>query len=287
MDKESFFLHLKTKGYVKETANYYDSNRKHYEKWLTENKLTLVQVMYTDLMNYIGFLQTQEDKSNVMINKHLKAIELYYNYKELPNIANNVRVRKGKQEAKLYLTEKDITQLYKHYKSTSVSYYSYSDKLLLSLCIYQALELKELLNLKLEDINLEKGTIYIASGTHLKNSRTLELEAHQILPLHNYIINHREEGEQLFLPQGLAKARLAKQLGKIHNSLVAQTEELPFNYQSLKQLRQSRIVIWIKQYGLRETQYLSGHKGIDSIERYQSGDIEDLSKQIEKLHPLG
>jgi hypothetical protein len=91
----------------------------------------------------------------------------------------------------------------------------------------------------------------------------------------------------LFLPQSKALKRLAKQLGQIHKSLMIQTKELEFKYQSLKQLRQSRIVCWIKQYGLREAQYLSGHKGIDSIERYQSEDIEDLSKQIEKLHPMG
>ena len=63
-------------------------------------------------------------------------------------------------------------------------------------------------------MDLEKGTIYIASGKHLKNSRTLKLEAHQIIPLHNYITNHREQGEQLFLPQAKALKRLARQLGQ-------------------------------------------------------------------------
>ena len=285
----SFKQHLQHNSYVKEVANYYSINATHYKNWLQENKLTLHKANYTHLMNYIGYLQAQ-GKSNTIINKHLKSIEHYYNYKELPNIANLVRLQSGKQQAKLYLDEKDLNTLYKYYKTTAVSYYKHSDKLLLSLCIYQSLELKELVNLKLEAINLEKGTIYIASGTHLKHSRTLPLEAHQIIPLHHYITNHRNnklQKEQLFLPQGLAKHRLARQLGLIHKTLVLQTEALEFNYQSLKQLRQSRIVCWIKHYGLRETQYLSGHKGIDSIERYQNEDLEDLSKQIEKLHPLG
>ncbi len=286
MEKDTFYLHLKNKDYVKEVVNYYSKNAVYYENWLEENKLILQKTKYTHLMNYIGYLQAQ-GKSNVMINKHLKSIELYYNYKELPNIANNVRLRSGKQEAKLYLSEKDLNTLYKHYKVTATNYYKYSDKLLLSLTIYQGLELKELVNLKVENIDLEKGSIYIASGKYLKNSRTLQLEAHQIIPLHNYITNYREQGEQLFLPQGKALKRLAKQLGQIHKTLVVQTKALEFNYQSLKQLRQSRIVCWIKHHGLRETQYLSGHKGIDSIERYQSEDIEDLSKQIEKLHPMG
>jgi site-specific recombinase XerD len=286
MEKEDFKTYLENKKYVKETVNYYYKNALYYENWLEENKLNLTEANYTDLMNYIGFLQEQ-GKSNVMINKHLKSIELYYNYKEISNIAHNVRVKSSKQEAKLYLNEKDINTLYKQYEIDSNNYYKYSDKILLSFIIYQSLELKELVNLKLENIDLEKGTIYIASGKYLKNSRIVKLEAHQIIPLHTYITSHREQGEQLFLPQSKALKRLAKQLGQIHKSLMIQTKELEFKYQSLKQLRQSRIVCWIKQYGLREAQYLSGHKGIDSIERYQSEDIEDLSKQIEKLHPMG
>lgn len=69
--------------------------------------------------------------------------------------------------------------------------------------------------------------------------------------------------------------------------LKEETKDLEITYQSLKQLRQSRIMTWIKQQGLRQVQYLSGHKGIISIERYKGQDIEDLSKQIEKLDPFG
>lgn len=283
---ENFKGYLKNKGYLKETVNYYSKNVLYYLNWLEENKINLTKAKYTHLMNYIGFLQEQ-GKSHVMINKHLKSIELYYNYKEISNIAHDVRLKNGKQDAKLYLSEKDVNTIYKAYKTTSNNYHKYSDKILLSFIIYQSLELKELVNLKLEHVDLEKGTMYIASGKYLKNSRILKLEAHQIIPLHNYITNHREQGEQLFLPQAKALKRLSKQLGLVHKSLVIQTKALEFNYQTLKQLRQSRIVLWIKQYGLRETQYLSGHKGIDSIERYKSEDIEDLSKQIEKLHPMG
>jgi integrase/recombinase XerD len=287
-NKTDFYFHLKAQNYVNETASYYQKNIQHYKNWLTKNKLEIENTTYQTLLNYVGFLQ--ESKSNIIINKHLKSLELYYDFKELSNIVSNVRLKTSKANTRLYLKEKELKCIYDDFKTTNTNYYQYSDKILLSLTIYQALEKQEIYNLKLSDVNLEKGTIYIASGKHLKNSRTLKLEAHQIIPLHTYITNHREENEeleQLFLPQCKAKNRLSKQLTQLHKILLFQLKEEELIYQSLKQLRQSRIVIWIKQYGLRQAQYLSGHKGITSIERYKGQDIEDLSKQIEKLHPLG
>ena len=286
---KGFYTYLQQKGYVIETINYYSYNAYYYQKWLDENNIPLPKANYNDLMNYIAYLQSCE-KSNVMINKHLKSIELYYNYLEAPNIATNVRVKKKHTHARLFLTEKELTMLYNNYQSRSTTYYNYSDKLILGLIIYQSLELHDLLLLRKADINLVKGSIYIPSGKHLKNSRMLELQAHQIIPLQKYLTHHRKEVETsdlLFLPQALMKHRLVKQLKLIHQSVKEIAVAQDHSYQSLRQLRQSRLVLWIKQYGLRETQYLSGHKGITSIERYQKQDIEDLSKQILKFHPLG
>ena len=286
---KGFYTYLQQKGYVVETINYYSYNAYYYQKWLTENNIPLPKANYNDLMNYIAYLQFCK-KSNVIINKHLKSIELYYNYLKAPNIAVNVRVKKKHTHARLFLTEKELTTLYNNYQSTSTTYYNYSDKLILGLTIYQGLELQDLLLLRKADINLVKGSIYIPSGKHLKNSRTLELQAHQIIPLQKYLVHHRKEVETsdlLFLSQGLMKHRLIKQLNLIHHSVKEIGEAQEYSYQSLRQLRQSRLVLWIKQYGLRETQYLSGHKGITSIERYQKQDVEDLSKQILKFHPLG
>lgn len=286
MQNDNFYFYLKRKGYVHEVANYYSSNARYYSTWLQNNNHLLATAQYTDLMHYIGHLQAQ-GKSPVMINKHLRSIEHYYNYKKHPNIAHNLRLKGGKQDAKRYLEAEDLEALYMHYKSATQYHYSSTDSLLLSLIIYQSLSLQELALLTPKAVNLDKGTLYIAGGKYLKNSRTLKLEAHQILPLHTHITTNKLQGNYLFLEHPKLKHRMAKQLGRIHKVLIEQNKSTAIGYQSLKQLRQSRLVYWIKHYGLRQTQYLSGHKGIDSIERYQSEDIEDLAQQIAKLHPLG
>jgi len=72
----------------------------------------------------------------------------------------------------------------------------------------------------------------------------------------------------------------------MQKDLKKQLETTPINYKNIAQLRQSRISLWIKQYGIRQAQYLSGRKSIVSMERYQQMDLQDLSKQIELFHPM-
>jgi len=53
------------------------------------------------------------------------------------------------------------------------------------------------------------------------------------------------------------------------------------------QLRASVIVKWLKQYNLREVQYLAGHRYISSTESYQQSEMEGLSEEVNQFHPLG
>ena len=276
---QEFKKYLLDKGYVVETAIYYSYNVFHYQKWLDQHPILLAKATYNDLMDYVAYLQSS-GKSSIIINKHLKSIDLYYNYLELPNIASTLRLRKHKTAARLFLNEKVLEDLYNLYESSSIM-----DQLLVGFTIYQALELHDLMLLTTAGIDLTKGTIYIPSGKHLKISRTLALKATQILPIQNYL-QQKGSSDLLFLGD-YSKNQLGNRLSRIHKRLQSLTKESNIKYQHLRQLRQSRIVVWIKQYGLREAQYLSGHKGISSIERYQKQDIEDLRKQIKKFHPLG
>ena len=52
------------------------------------------------------------------------------------------------------------------------------------------------------------------------------------------------------------------------------------------QIRQSVIVHWLKTRNLREVQYMAGHKYVSLTERYQTNNLDNLQKKLEKLHPL-
>ena len=54
-----------------------------------------------------------------------------------------------------------------------------------------------------------------------------------------------------------------------------------------KQLRASVIVKWLRMYNLRKVQYMAGHRYISSTEAYQQSEMEGLTEEVNKFHPLG
>ena len=105
----------------------------------------------------------------------------------------------------------------------------------------------------------------------------MNLEAHQILQLHHYIENHRDKTtEKLISPQTAKFANLHDQFKALNNQIRKLGTEINCNIVRLNQLRQSRITLWIKQHGLRKTQYMAGFKRVENVERYRQQDSEDL-----------
>jgi site-specific recombinase XerD len=56
--------------------------------------------------------------------------------------------------------------------------------------------------------------------------------------------------------------------------------------QNPKQIRASAITNWLKNYNLRQVQYMAGHKYVSSTERYQLNNLDNLQSKLEKYHPL-
>jgi site-specific recombinase XerD len=293
---ETFKKQLLKKGYTDKTIKDFLMRVALFDSWLQSNSLTYNTFTYHKLLEYIGSLQTQ-GKSKNSINTTLRTLEYYYNYLKLPNIALNVRQRGIQREQPLLFTEEELSSIYNNYNEPLQNgYFRYTNQLLLSLLIYQAIDKPEIYRLELKDINLEKGTIYIAAGSRRKNNRIVHLEARQIIPLHEYITKYRainhplQKGNpiksmKLFSPNCDKEHRLNDQLKILITTIKSQNPQI--NILRLSQLKQSRIGIWIKQHGLRKAQYLSGYKAINAVERYKGMDMQDLTLQIEKFHPLG
>ena len=266
-----------------------------FTAWLQLQKLTLKTIKYNQLLNYIGYLQSQ-GKSKTSINTTLRAIEHYYHFLKIDNIALNVRLRGVTQEQIILLSEEELQEIYINYQNTTKhGYFKYSNKLILGLMIFQALDKQDIMNLELSDLDLEKGIIKVPGGIRRKNSRVVKLEAHQIIPFHDYITEYRgigrnnkpnqEESEKLFHPNVNKEQRLHEQLKALSKTIKEQNPTL--NIKRLTQLKQSRIGIWIDLHGLRKAQYLAGYKDVGNIEKYRNKDMKNLSKQIEMFHPLG
>jgi site-specific recombinase XerD len=283
---EDFTNYLIKNGFVAKTRQrmLYCSN--HYCNWLTERNISTEEATYKDLLNYIGDLQ--KEKSKPVINEHLRAVSHYYRSLQLPDIAYQVRVRGIEKPQLILFNEEELNHIYNNYEpKAQKGFWRHSDKILLGFIIYQALDERDILRIELEHLQLEKGTIQIPAGQKRKEARTLKLEAHQILQLHNYLENHRDKsGRKLISPQAENFDNLHDQITNLNRQIRKLGERLQMDIKRLSQLKQSRITLWIKQYGLRKTQYLAGFKRVENVERYRQQDNEDLQEAIKNYHPL-
>jgi len=188
MDK--FRIYLEKKKYVPKTISRIQVIAKTYLNWLESKYLEIKEASYKDLLNYIGHMQN-EKRSKSLINEYLRGVSHYYEYKKIPNITLEVRLL-GETKTRLpLLKEEKLDEIYNNFSQLEDEKFKQTDKIILGLIIYQALDRTEILNLKLDALNLSQGKLKIREGTKKKAERILNLESHQIIPLHEFINNHR------------------------------------------------------------------------------------------------
>ena len=135
----------------------------------------------------------------------------------------------------------------------------------------------------------ERVILHIRSKNLRKIKRTLQLEAQQIVELQEYVMQTRElilaltgkETNRFFVSTGSAYT-LHGTLEKMMRGLKKKHED----FDNALQLRQSRIAIWIKQYGIRRAQYMAGHRYVGSTERYETRKLDELQKLLNQKHPM-
>jgi len=255
--------------------------------WLEWLPVEVEDSNYKLLLDFIGHLQ-KEEKSTHHINRSLQTISHYYQFKELPNVALTTRVKGIVSKVNLKpLTGEELDQIFEVFEPGSKNYFKHSDKIIIGLMIYQGMEMGDFMTLELNDIDLEKGIIYIPERGQ-RRSRRIKLESKQILPIHSYILQHREPDSEKFLsPQAEDYNQLHWQFKKLSRHLKKEVKaKLSIEIKKLNHLRQSRVSIWVKTKGLRQGQYLSGFRRVLSAERYRKADLSDLKEQIKKHHPL-
>ena len=281
------------KGYAKSTIKIQDSYLRRFFIWMTCNQKTVETINYQTIIKYLSDERKKISKSSG-IYKCLRTVCIYLDYEvEKGTIKENPanRIRLKDREAKTLLPPIDQTELDRIYSEfaekqpqTKRSTRTHErDTILLGLLIFQGLDSGNQKRLTVKDINLTAGTIYIASNRK-SNARTLKLEAVQILSIHHYITQTRETiradrtGEKHLFTTGKLDERISVFIRKLKK----QYPEI----QSPGHIRQSVIIGWLKTHPIRQVQYMAGHKNIRSTERYREEDMNDLSRQITKFHPI-
>ena len=263
----------------------------YFFNWLTFQNINYLEVSYADILSYVKFCKMRENKQ-ATIKQKVKSIQFFYEFLESKSLIKQnpcieIKLRGGiKRIPNNLLDWEELEEL--HNKIPTKNATGKRNKAILSLMIYQGLETGAISKLKLEDLKLEEGKIYIPK-TARGNSRTLDLKANQMYHLQQYLTLVRpyllslkdQENEQLFFSNGAGK-----RLDSLLTNLVNHLKEINPKVTGIRQIRTSVITHWLSIHSLREVQYLAGHRYVSSTEYYRIDKLENLQEQIENLHPL-
>lgn len=306
--------YLQSKGLSKSTIKTYNTAVLQFITWCDIENIETENCTQTEVNSYLKHLQNK-GLDNKTRNLNLNVIKQYFSYQieneiRIDNPAKHIKIR-GLKYQHLYqiFTKEELESIYKNYQIPKeednrnnrnwFAKYKLSkqrNKAILSLMIYQGLATDEINRLTINDVKLKDGVVFIG-GTKKSNERELELKPHQIMELMEYQITTRKEllrqKEAINTQYFIATPSVSNQIGKENNTiniwkkLSKEIKEQNKKFTNFQQVRASVITHWLKQYNLRQVQYMAGHRYIYSTEKYLANQVEDLLNDIDNFHPIG
>jgi integrase/recombinase XerD len=275
--------------YSKQTVKSYLFAINHFLKMNPKAK----RYKYKNIVEYMDEISQQQNSSKYRV-VILSAIKKYYDYlimsgyrADHPCKRLNIKVNSNQAVQVQDLFSSEELQLL----LTRENRYQFLDSrnsVLLSLLIYQGLTSEELTELKVRDIDLDAGTIYIKASTS-QNRRTLELLNRQMIVFSKYLNEIRPE----LLRCNTDKFLLSK-LGKpisvdgIHAIIEPLKPLFPDRNLNPRTIRMSVICNWLneKKLPLEHVQELAGHKWPGTTEKYIKVDSLQQRELINRFFPL-
>ena len=297
MNSEDFKGYQQKQRYSQRSISKHKHHLKHFRDWCMMGNKDYEDIDYGSLLEYVKYLKSKKIKDQ-SINNSLNCIRIYYDYLVLTgrleyNTARDVRVRcNQKKVLQDLLTAKQLDEILSDFArqpdwsfgSEKIRLLHKRNQVILGLMICQGLICGEVEKLEVSHVNLNECKIYIPSSRR-SASRTLKLQAVQVIPMQEYI---REVRPELLQKRGVETERLFydKKFADLICRITREAKRLNPLVESSNQIRSSVIMNWIKQYNIRQVQYMAGHRSISSTERYKKEDLQDLTAQLTKYHPL-
>ncbi|WP_452598619.1 tyrosine-type recombinase/integrase [Pontimicrobium sp. MEBiC01747] len=297
---KTFKEYLFQNNYAKTTIQTYTRYANHFIAWCERNNHDLGSIDYKACMQYVKKLQKPSKgkiKSKATINSDVGAIKVFFNYLidedlRYTNPMENINIRGIKRSLNHNLLDyNELEDLYysfqtEHIELPCLPEIAIRNKVIVGLIVYQGLNTTALGSLKVEHIDMNKGTIYVPS-TRNTNSRTLELKSLQIMPLIRYLEKDRETIQNNINCHTTTLFPLnSDRFEQVTRQVFKKLKRINHKVKDIKQVRASVITYWLSHFNIREVQYMAGHRYISSTERYVQDDLESLQEIIESLHPI-
>ncbi|ASZ10853.1 tyrosine-type recombinase/integrase [Chitinophaga pendula] len=250
--------------------------------------------LYSDLIAYVGQLRQRYSNASTL-NRIVSSIKAYYDYlcqsgirEDHPGRALLLRDQRSRDiQLQDLFTSGELAQLLA--RTSRYSLLAYRNKVLISLLVYQGLQTHELAGLKVTEVNLEAGSIYIRSSA-AANSRTLSLQPNQVLLLYSYQEYVRlrllrgKISDLLLLGQrgeGMSAQDISKHIKRLYGDMYAPRAV------TAQTIRQSVLANLFKQgHDIATVQQFAGHKYPSSTERYRQEQVDRLQSAIDTYHPM-
>lgn len=288
------------KKYSKSTLN---SNLYHIKRFTDYYQNRAEKATYKDVLNYIEYLRKNYDLHPKTLRHCLYGVKIYFNYllatgkrKDHPcsELYLKDKINKQIEVDNLYSPE-TLEQFFESYQIKKKTHLQNRNKIIISLLIYQALTVNEIVSLKVENINLEKGEIFIKGSSEITSksprSRTLPLQAKQILLMHNYLKNDRKKllkynkktpNEAKFVLGQYGEKMNPHGISKIINENRKPGEKI-----TPMKIRQSVIANLLKKENdTRIVQVFAGHRKASTTIQYKQSELEVLQNAINEYHPI-
>ena len=283
-------------GLAPSTAATYARTAEELTAWLEDEGLTLEEATYRDLLAWLRTLGGGAKTRALHLTAARHLFAFLVTRRERPdNPLTHVTVRGVRRPLPNgLLSEEELGTLVRDYVVAPTDVWGDApparqrNKALLGVLAYQGVGAGELARLEVEDVDLERGRLSVP-GSRTSEGRTLALEGAQVLALHRYLVEGRP---RLLEASGKMTGRLFVSAGRGHqlnNALSVLMRELRARhagFRNARQLRSSRIALWLRQHDLREVQYRAGHRFVSSTERYRAADLDALHHALTRHHPL-
>ncbi|MCJ1805880.1 hypothetical protein BWK63_04125 [Flavobacterium covae] len=287
------------KKYSKSTLNSNLYNIKRFTDYY-QNKAP--KATFKEVLNYIEHLRKNYNLHPKTLRHCLYGVKIYFNYLLETGQRNDHpcselflkdKIDKQIQVDSLY-SQETLETFFETYQIRKKKYLENRNKIIISLLIYQALTVKEIAELEVQNINLEKCEIYIKGSLEITSkspqSRTLPLQAKQILLVYKYLnddrikllkYNNKQENKTFILGQYGEKIN-AHGISKMINEQKPKSEQI----QPMK-IRQSVIANLLKKENdTRIVQVFSGHRRASTTIQYKQTELEQLQQAVNQYHPI-
>lgn len=288
------------KKYSKSTLSSNLYNIKRFTDYYQEKA---PKATFAAVLHYIEHLRKNYNLHPKTLRHCLYGVKIYFNYLLETGQRNDHpcselflkdKIDKQIQVDTLYSPE-TLETFFETYQIKKKKYLENRNKIIISLLIYQALTVKEIAELQVEHINLEKCEIFIKASEELTakspQSRTLPLQAKQILLIYNYLekdrikllkYNNKKETQTSFILGQYGEKINPHGISKMINEQKPKSEQI----QPMK-IRQSVIANLLKKENdTRIVQVFSGHRRASTTIQYKQTELEQLQQAVNNYHPI-